>query len=1412
MTDKEAAKRPAVPMLTGRRNTVLRALIYIPLMLLVVTALLVSTPVGTHLLISLANQVVPNLQIHYQSGSLNDKFSLESFHYKSELVTIDSNKLSIDWQPLCLLSNSLCIKSLSTDNLTLAITPLKKSSSRKAERAQSQFINLPFELKLDSTSIEQLKLLVNEQEYLAKHLLLKANWHHEQLDIDQITIDTASITLPISNKQNIPKTALNVPPGSTDVNPSQSTELQQANTILPEVFIPLSLEVKQGAIKQLDITLGKHWQRLSHLNVVGNLEGNKLKLDNLMFDDKYLKAQLSGELNFIDSYPLALNLDLTPQQHQETQKLTLTSPQPASIVEQKFGVSDALLGEVATSPFWHSLSASTIKIKASNDLALIKLNAHLDDKHSISLKGELASLSSQLPYKLDLTHSKLDLTSISDALGQLNLPELSSHGDIHQQHISALGQINAQQQVPLKFKIDAIHNSNKQITINVAELGFLESQLAMQGKLAYQDTLSWDTRVDIKQLLASDLNKLANQYHKDAITLPSAAQQILTALNQSETQTKASPKNDDVGIVQLKGALSGGFHIAGGLATKGNTDKLKHQSKQSNSEPSKPYWYLKADDIALKGKLQDLPLSLTGNIELDSLYQAQSSGLRGELLGAKLKVTGTTSQAKKAQEQIVQNQTIQKLTDEKKSNQQLWQFNAKLLVPELSIWHPSFSGQIRASLDIGGSREDPQLVLSALATNMQFTDNAQRHVIDTLQAKGYYQPNAQHTFALSSKASDIRFSLKPRDDSGASPKTVHLTSLTSAVKGNAFKQKMGLHTFGDIKLDGAIYGELDKKNLWKGSVTQLSAAGQFGRWQLDSPVGIKWQQPKSRFTLSPFCLNNEQNSFCINQAYIDNTAATEYAGLALSASGNIDSSIGFWLPENLNWDGKLALDAQLNWFKHNRPQGDIKLNLTPGEIVFTQDNQPKVKFDYQSFNTSINLNSDQLTINANLTTPHATHGTSSLAIDLNQDKTIAGDIDVGSLDLSLLSGLVPQADKLAGQLSSQLTLSGNLSAPEVTGALTLENGMITSISNPTIVENLSLYSHITGKSAHIDARWLMGSGQAEMKGMLDWTDGEPKASLKLSGKDLTVYQPPTAILSVSPEIDLSLSPTNTHVQGKIAIDKGEITIAQLSDDAVPVSQDVVFEDSASSPQTAKVQSNVSSELEITINDQVSVKGLGLSAKLKGELSLEQQPNQPPLLFGDIQLINGQYRFFGQSLGINKGEFRFVGSTAEPNLYVEASREIKLEDVTAGVRITGTPSKPVITLFSSPEKDQAEILSYILKGKGLNSQTSDSNSYMLSAALGLTSQYGVGAISKVTSRATQLVERIGISQVQLESNDEGRVGISGYIGDDLMVKYAIGVFNPGYEMTVRYFLLSQLYLESVSGTLGQSLDIYYGFEL
>ena len=284
-----------------------------------------------------------------------------------------------------------------------------------------------------------------------------------------------------------------------------------------------------------------------------------------------------------------------------------------------------------------------------------------------------------------------------------------------------------------------------------------------------------------------------------------------------------------------------------------------------------------------------------------------------------------------------------------------------------------------------------------------------------------------------------------------------------------------------------------------------------------------------------------------------------------------------------------------------------------------------------------------------------------------------------------------------------------------------------------------------------------------------------------------------------------------NITGQFDVPSGEITIVELPEGGVAVSKDVVYQDSIATQEKVADPMTILANLKMKIGEQLSVEGMGLTGRLTGDLNLKQTSQNQSQLFGEIKIIDGTYKFMGQTLTINTGELQFIGPMEEPSLNIEAIREIKADDITAGVRITGTPKKPIVTLFSSPAMEQAEILSYILKGTGLES---DNDSLMLTAAFTLSQQAGVGTgtISNLTNTATGLIEKLGFSNVQLDTNDDGKVAISGYIGDKLMVKYGMGVFDSGYEMTVRYYLLSQLYLETVSGALEQSLDLYYNFNL
>ena len=66
--------------------------------------------------------------------------------------------------------------------------------------------------------------------------------------------------------------------------------------------------------------------------------------------------------------------------------------------------------------------------------------------------------------------------------------------------------------------------------------------------------------------------------------------------------------------------------------------------------------------------------------------------------------------------------------------------------------------------------------------------------------------------------------------------------------------------------------------------------------------------------------------------------------------------------------------------------------------------------------------------------------------------------------------------------------------------------------------------------------------------------------------------------------------------------------------------------------------------------------------------------------------------------------------------------------------------------------------------------------------------------------------------KLEVDGDGsEASIAGYIGDRVYLKYAIGITEPINELTVRFYILSRLWAETVTG-LEESADIYYSFDI
>ncbi len=859
--------------------------------------------------------------------------------------------------------------------------------------------------------------------------------------------------------------------------------------------------------------------------------------------------------------------------------------------------------------------------------------------------------------------------------------------------------------------------------------------------------------------------------------------QIDTELGHAEQQLNISKLdiNSEMGNIQLDGQLAYGDNINWDVEL--HTNELKLQllnfgdsviipetliagQVHSQGQLADKHWQVSINQADIKGTVGQYPLQIQGDLSVNEQYHLNANQLHLSALQSEFALSGKVDE--------------------------VWALKGHLAVADLNLWHPDAAGNINLDIDVSGDGEDPILNLNGELTELSFAE------VSLLSAKleGLYHPLNQHQFNLNLNASELQ------------QQNLILNRINLNLKGDQASQKLTLHTEGDINVDTQAVSLFDiKTEQLDLTITQLDFNSILGLVKLEQSIKLTWDNKQQQGHLMPFCWRHENGTVCIT----DNIELNHTGDTSVTFNGDLGALVAPLLPKEVNWYGPATLKSQFSWSAKHKPTANIKLDMSAGKISLQSDKR-QVDTHYQKLQLITVLDEEQLLLKTIFESAKLANIDGLIQIGITPDKPLSGNLNINNINLNALTRLTPQLDTLEGIISSQLTLAGNIEKPQLFGTLTLKDGQILSTVNPTKLDDIDIAMRLDGQYADINGHWLMGDGQANLTGFIDWRE-QLQGKITLNGQKLGVIQPPMVILDVSPSLDILFTSSSLDLSGTIDVPSGSIKIVQLPPGGTAESSDVIFSDSLSEQEQMAEPFAVSSKITINLGDKLTIDGMGLKGKLQGTLDMRQEPLNPPYLYGDVKVVDGSYKFMGQTLNIQTGEVQFIGPIEVPNLNIVAVREIKAEDVTAGVKITGTPLKPVVTLFSSPTMEHAEILSYIIKGTGINSNDEgQNNSLMLGAALTVGNQLGNGQISELSNTATGAIEKLGISNVQLDANDDGKVAISGYLGENLMVKYGIGVFTPGYEMTVRYYLMSQLYLETVSSAVEQSIDIYYNFDI
>jgi translocation and assembly module TamB len=830
--------------------------------------------------------------------------------------------------------------------------------------------------------------------------------------------------------------------------------------------------------------------------------------------------------------------------------------------------------------------------------------------------------------------------------------------------------------------------------------------------------------------------------------------------------TLASPFEGDLSQVRLPQlALTAGQGKAAGSVAVRFADTLAWDVDLQLSALDPAYWLAElpgtlAGPLRSKGEMKGEQLTLDAQLDLKGRLRGQPAMLKVQAEGAGQNWTLGALAVQLGDNRINGSGSLQ----------QRLAGRVDLDLPRLGQLWPGLRGQAKGRLDVSGTLSAPQGTLTLQGQKLAQEQNRIQRL--DLNAR---LDNAQRG-VINLKANGIRLG------------DTALGTLQANGKGDIRQQALTLGLDGpQLKLDLSLDGQLNKGD-WRGRLAsgRVQAGGQ--DWQLQAPARLQ-RLASGQLDFGAHCWRSGQASLCGEDQRLAPEPRLRYHLKQFPLD-----SLAQWLPKDFAWQGLLNADVNLD-IPASGPKGAVRIDASGGTLRVRDDGR-WIDFPYQALRLDSTLAPRRIDTRLNFRGERLGELSVNTRLDpLGKDKPLSGDFRLAGLDLSVARPFVPMVERLAGQLNGSGRLSGTLLAPKVNGNLMLSGGEVSGAELPVSLQDLSLQALIAGEQVQLNGGWRSGeAGRGRLSGDLTWGQALGM-NLRLQGQQLPVTVEPYATLEVAPDLNLRLIDDKLAVTGKVLVPKGNITVRELPPSTVKVSDDTVIV--GHQTEEGKTPMAVAMDIDVEVGrDKLSFSGFGLTANLLGHVHIGDNMDTR----GELSLADGRYRAYGQRLTIRRARLLFAGPIDQPYLDIEAIRQV--DDVIAGIRLSGSAEQPTTKVFSEPAMSQEQALSYLVLGRPLGTSGEDNN-MLAEAALGL----GLAGSAGVTG---SIASSLGIDDFQLDTEGSGNttsVVASGNLTEKLSLRYGVGVFEPANTIALRYKLSKKVYLEAASG-LASSLDIFY----
>ncbi|MFT6985810.1 MAG: translocation and assembly module TamB [Psychromonas sp.] len=1011
------------------------------------------------------------------------------------------------------------------------------------------------------------------------------------------------------------------------------------------------------------------------------------------------------------------------------------------------------------------LSGQIYELKSAGDLSQLKTELLLSNKISMQLKSKVNLFKENLPYSLSLNWQKLRWPLTGDSQYSSENGSLQSSGDLSNYIIKLDGGYHIETIPPGSLALQAQGNLT-QLNIKQLMVNTLDGSINLSGLLNWQDRIKWQGQLSVDKI---DLAQLDTQY---------------------------------------TGNFSG---------------TIKQNLAVTLNAPKSPAWEFTIPELDINGVFLKRPFAVKGVISGDNKQGVSFKDLVVRNADNKLIVNGLLAQKN--------------------------DLNVKLDIINLGHALLGSTGKINGEINIQGPNDAIQVKSNLQGQLLSYQTNT----VNSFQLDGVATVLPKPKISLQLAADTLSIA-----DNKIDKITLKIENVSSSE--SAEQHQILLSVKSELISSDLQFQFLQNNTQW---LTTLSAASlYFGQQELslNSPIDITVENENA--LLSPHCWissnNKNDNSGKLCFKKLDIGKAGE---VALDIDSYLLSSFDSFLPDEIRIAGALSANAQINWFETKKPVFDINIfsNDMSMSVNLKKTKKGNVVYPIDTFNIKLASNNKISDLSAEISSKNLIDAKINGQLFFYKNRPdVKAIAEIELPDFSPFAVLIPQLEKLAGQLQTKLTITGPLKHPLVNGLININNTEIIAVDTPVHIRRLNTAITLKDRSATVEGTFYTDqfspikkeevtesntlvstaitlfdssvkmagkvikkgkeiahldalpsnddvSGIAHIEGGVDWNN-KLTGNLHFFANKMTLYDYNHIDFLVSPDLYLTFD-ERVKIKGNIFVDKGKITVKELPEGAVSNSKDVIVVDIEVPENAATLP--VEMDLKVDLGNRLKVKALGLDTTINGNLLIRKAIEKNITIHGELNLVDGSYRALGQQLVLQKSRINFQGVPDSPYISIEAIRDPnKIEDnVTAGVRVTGTPDELSLVIFSDPAMSQQDALSYLTRGKSLQASSDTQGNSQLA---GLLIDLGAEQSSDVIS---DIGKTIGIKDLALSSSGSGdnqSVGVSGEIAPGIELSYGVGVFDSFTVLAIRYEMFARFYIEASSG-LDQAIDAYYEFD-